>query len=297
MASLPGFVSINRSARVSSILVLQASPDINLSPITERLWKANIPHRVIMNKDSQDLWVARIEDAEQVKIWVEEWREGTLTAKPDPKEQLPWQVKFQQLFISFREFPLTILILALICLIFLGQQIGLVVLDDWLMQPKFWSGEKFDLFSFWQNEVYRWWSPALIHLSLMHLIMNGFWWWVLGREVEARDGHVMLVLLSFVFAIGAGFAQYLAVGPYFAGLSGVVYGLMGWVWSRQTFKGSQYQIPAWLFPFMIITMLVMMLVDGAGMDLRIGHESHLAGAVIGVLLGFILPKMRQVNQD
>lgn len=280
---------------MSSILVLQARPEINLSPITERLWQANIPHRVIMNQQTQDLWVAREEDAEQVKIWVQQWQQGQLTPQPDSKEQLPWQVKMQQLLVTASSFPLTVLMLVVLGIIFLCQQIGLVNLNDWLLQPALWSGEKFDLITFWQNDVYRWWSPALIHLSLMHLIMNSFWWWVLGRQIETRDGHWVLLVLSLVFAVGAGFAQYWAVGPFFAGLSGVVYGLMGWTWSRQTFKGQHYDLPTWLFPFMIITMVVMMLVDGAGMEMRIGHESHLAGAVIGVVLGAVIPKLGRAN--
>jgi GlpG protein len=124
----------------------------------------------------------------------------------------------------------------------------------------------------------------------MHLLMNGFWWWVLGREVEIRDGHTALILLTLILSIGSAFAQYLASGPYFAGLSGVVYGLMGWVWSRQTFKNSQYHLPSWLFPFMIASMVIMIILDSAGMNMKIGHESHLSGAVIGMILGFLLPK-------
>ena len=221
MASLPGFVSIKRSVRVSSILVLQASPDINLSPITERLWQENIPHRVVMNKDSQDLWVARVEDAEKVKAWVQQWQAGELTAKPDSAEETPLQVKFEHYLISASKFPITVILLVAIAVIFALQQTGLMSIESWLLRPELWSGQKIDVITFWQNDVYRWFSPALVHLSLMHIVMNGFWWWVLGREIEVRDGHFTLIWLTLVMAVGAGFAQYLAVGPYFAGLSGV----------------------------------------------------------------------------
>lgn len=275
---------------MSSILVFQASPEINLSPITERLWQANILHRVVMNKNSQDLWVTRAEDAEQVNVWLQEWQAGKLTAKPDTKEYTPWQVHLQQSLISASQFPLTVLMLVLLLCIFSLQQAGLVDLVDWLLRADLWSGEKLDFYSFWQNEVYRWWSPMFIHLSLMHIVMNSFWWWVLAREIEIRDGHFMLVLLTLTLSLGAAVAQYLAVGPYFAGLSGVTYGLMGWIWGRQAFKLGEYQLPSWLFPVMMVSMLILMLVDGAGMNLNIGHESHLAGAMIGVLLAFLGPR-------
>lgn len=280
---------------MSSILVLQASPEINLSPITERLWQESIPHRVVMNDSSQDLWVARAEDAEKVKAWVQQWQAGELTAKPDPAEQTPWQVNVQQSLILASKFPITLILLLAIALIFTLQQLGFIGVNEWLLKPSLWTGEKLDFSTFWLNDAFLWFSPALVHMSLMHIVMNGFWWWVLGREVEVRDGAMTLVGLAAVLAVCTGFAQYLAVGPYFAGLSGVVYGLMGWVWARQTFKEAQYQLPSWLFPFMIASMVLIMMVDGAGMDLNIGHESHLSGAILGVLFGFIFPKKKQTQ--
>lgn len=280
---------------MSSILVLQASKEINLSPITERLWQEHIPHRVILNKNSQDLWVSRVEDAEQVKIWVQEWKAGTLTAKPDAKEKTPWQVNIQRQLISASQFPFTAVLLFFIATVFALQQIGMINIDYWLLDPIYWSPLTFDWSGFWENEAYRWVSPAFIHLSFMHILMNGFWWWILGKEIETRDGSLLLILLTLLLSIGSAYAQYLAIGPYFAGLSGVTYGLMGWVWARQTFNKNQYQLPSWLFPFMIVTMVMMMLVDSAGLELKIGHESHLAGAVLGVVFGYLLPRSSKFN--
>lgn len=284
---------------MSSILVFQASPEINLTPITDRLWQAKIPHRVILNKESQDLWVARTEDAEQVKIWVQQWQAGELSAKPED-EAVPWQVSAQQNAIAFSRFPVTVLMMVALWLIFGAQQVGLVVQIDWLLETGLWSGEKLDLTSFWQNDMYRWWSPALIHLSLMHIVMNSFWWWVLAKEIEVNDGHSALVILTLILALGAGYAQYLAVGPYFAGLSGVTYGLMGWVWGRQyryrTAPMPRYQLPSWLFPFMMVTMVVIIMFDSAFGGLNIGHESHIAGALLGVLMAIAWPINKSLLQ-
>lgn len=282
---------------MSSILVFQASPDINLTPITDRLWQAKIPHRVILNEGSQDLWVARTEDAEQVKIWVQQWQAGELSAKPEPNE-MPWQVNAQQKAIAFSRFPVTVMVMIALWLIYAAQQVGIVTQLDWLLDAGLWSGEKLDFTSFWQNDLYRWWSPALIHLSLMHIVMNSFWWWVLAKEIESSDGHRALIFLSLILALGAGYAQYLAVGPYFAGLSGVTYGLMGWVWGRQyRYREApvpRYQLPSWLFPFMMIAMVVMIMFDGAFGGLNIGHESHIAGALLGVVIAIVWPINRGV---
>lgn len=277
---------------MDSILVFQASPDINLTPITDRLWQAKIPHRVVLNEGSQDLWVARVEDAEQVKVWVQQWQAGELSAKPE-KENMPWQVNAQQKAITFSRFPVTVLMMVTLWLIYLAQQVGIVSQLDLLMDPTLWSGAKLDLTSFWQNDIVRWWSPALIHLSLMHIVMNSFWWWVLAKEIEKTDGHFVLVTLTLVLALIAGYAQYLAVGPYFAGLSGVTYGLMGWVWGRQyRYRQSpvpRYQLPVWLFPFMMVAMVIMIMFDGVFGGLNIGHESHVAGALFGALIAIVSP--------
>jgi GlpG protein len=281
---------------MSSILVFQASPDINLTPITDRLWQAKIPHRVVTHKGSQDLWVARAEDAEQVKIWVQQWQAGELSAKPQ-EEAVPWQVNAQKNIIAFSHFPVTVLMMIALWLIYAAQQVGLVVQLDWLLEAGLWSGEKLDFSSFWQNDIYRWWSPALIHLSLMHIVMNSFWWWVLAKEIEVYDGSSALVILTLILALGAGYAQYLAVGPYFAGLSGVTYGLMGWAWGRQyRYRAAplpRYQLPSWLFPFMMVSMVVIIMFDSAFGGLNIGHESHIAGALLGVVMAIAWP----INND
>jgi GlpG protein len=168
---------------------------------------------------------------------------------------------------------------------------------DWLMDIGLWSGEKLDFLSFWQNNIYRWFSPALIHLSLMHIVMNSFWWWVLAKEIEVNDGASALIILTLILGVGAGYAQYLAVGPYFAGLSGVTYGLMGWVWGRQyryrTAPLPRYQLPSWLFPFMMVSMVVIIMFDSAFGGLNIGHESHIAGALLGVIMAIVWP----INND
>ena len=135
----------------------------------------------------------------------------------------------------------------------------------------------------------------------MHIVMNSFWWWVLAKEIEISDGHFALVLLTLVLALIAGFAQYLAVGPYFAGLSGVTYGLMGWAWGRQyRYRGSpepRYQLPSWLFPFMMVAMVIMILFDGVFGGLNIGHESHVAGALFGALIAILWPINSTVLQE
>ena len=287
---------------MSAILVLQAGPEINLSPLTERLWQARIPHRVIVENDVQNLWVTRAEDADQVKIWLEQWQQGELSKHPDPAEQVPWQVKVQQGLLGFMAFPLTIAMLVVMLFCYLGFVSGLLPLESFMLTPGLWSGHKLDWQSFWANDVYRWWTPSLVHFSLLHLVMNSFWWWVLAKAVETYDGRLALISLVMVLGVLSAFGQYQTAGPFFGGLSGINYGLMAWVWFRQYRYRRyypdyvRYQIPSWLFPFMMVALVVMLLLEPAT-NTNIGHESHLAGALSGLILAVVWPLKKLTDKQ
>ncbi len=71
-----------------------------------------------------------------------------------------------------------------------------------------------------------------MHFSLMHILFNLLWWWYLGGAVEKRIGSGKLVVITVISALLSGFVQHQFSGPWFGGLSGVVYALMGYVWLR-----------------------------------------------------------------
>ncbi len=79
----------------------------------------------------------------------------------------------------------------------------------------------------------EWWrllSPAVMHYFLIHLLFNLMWWWDLGGLVERTQSTGQLIGVSLIIALVSNVAQFLSYGPNFMGLSGVVYGLLGYVW-------------------------------------------------------------------
>jgi len=199
-------------------------------------------------------------------------------------------------------FPLTIAMLVVMLFCYLGFVSGLLPLESFMLTPGLWSGHKLDWQSFWANDVYRWWTPSLVHFSLLHLVMNSFWWWVLAKAVETYDGRLALISLVMVLGVLSAFGQYQTAGPFFGGLSGINYGLMAWVWFRQYRYRRyypdyvRYQIPSWLFPFMMVALVVMLLLEPAT-NTNIGHESHLAGALSGLILAVIWPLKKLTDKQ
>ena len=68
-----------------------------------------------------------------------------------------------------------------------------------------------------------------IHFSLTHLVFNCLWIYVLGSKIEQIDGHITFINLVIFSSIISNLAQHFFGGSsLFGGLSGVIYGLLGY---------------------------------------------------------------------
>jgi GlpG protein len=133
------------------------------------------------------------------------------------------------------------------------------------------------------GEYWRLVSPAFIHFGPLHLVFNLMWLYQLGCMIEARRGTLKLALLVVVTAIGPFLAQYLWSGPGFVGgMSGVVYGLAGYVWMR-----GKYDLTSgvYLDRASIQWLLIWLVVCFTGAVGPVANVAHLAGLVIGVIWG------------
>ena len=83
-----------------------------------------------------------------------------------------------------------------------------------------------------QFDVWRYFTHALMHFSVMHILFNLLWWWYLGGAVEKRLGSGKLIVITLISALLSGYVQHKFSGPWFGGLSGVVYALMGYAGSE-----------------------------------------------------------------
>ncbi len=78
------------------------------------------------------------------------------------------------------------------------------------------------------GEIWRLLTPCFLHFGVVHLLFNMMWLYDLGRQIEVVHGTLALALMITTIGVASNYGQYVATGPYFGGMSGVVYGLFGY---------------------------------------------------------------------
>ncbi|RKR53273.1 GlpG protein [Yokenella regensburgei] len=172
--------------------------------------------------------------------------------------------------------PFTLLIAALCIVVFIIMNI---VGDQPVMLLLAWPYDPSLKFELW-----RYFTHAFMHFSLMHILFNLLWWWYLGGAVEKRLGSGKLIVITVISALLSGFIQHKFGGPWFGGLSGVVYALMGYVWLRgERDPESGVHLQRGLILFSLVW-LVAGWFDLFGMS--IANGAHVAGLVVGLAMAF-----------
>ena len=134
------------------------------------------------------------------------------------------------------------------------------------------------------GEVWRLFTPMFIHFGWVHLLFNMLWLFQLGSMIEGRQGTWLLAVMVFGTEIVTVIAQYFVSGPFFGGMSGVIYGLAGYVWMR-----GKYDRASGLFldPRSVTILLVWLVLCYSGWMGPVANTSHLVGLVVGVVWGRI----------
>ena len=130
------------------------------------------------------------------------------------------------------------------------------------------------------SQIWRVFTPSLMHFSAMHIIFNLLWWWYLGGKIEKQLGLRPLLFLLLVAGTLPSIMQFYMTGPNFGGLSGVVYAVVGYTWLmgvRQPNCGIS--LPQSYMGFMLIW-LVLGFTDLLGMP--IANGAHIGGLCVGL---------------
>jgi GlpG protein len=175
----------------------------------------------------------------------------------------------------------------------------------WVGEPPF-IGQIATLDAVGRGEVWRLVTPILLHLSIMHLLFNMMWVFHLGRAIEMIDGTWRFVLIVLVIAVTSNVAQFywpnieeyvfagpaqvaIMPNPFFGGMSGVVYGLFGYIWIRARHDPlSRY----FMDDQTVLLMIVWFFVCLFGMIGNVANTAHGVGLLVGMAIGWGTAKYR-----
>jgi GlpG protein len=141
------------------------------------------------------------------------------------------------------------------------------------------------------GEYWRFITPAFLHFGWLHIAFNSLWLWELGSKVERGVGSLHMLGLFLAIALLSNSAQYLFGGPsIFGGMSGVVYGLLGfsWVAARVQPRWDFEPNPA-IMLFMVgwLVVCILGLVEALGFG-AVANAAHVGGLLGGAVLGLLL---------
>tara|TARA_B100000700_G_scaffold286704_1_gene341839 strand:+ start:1850 stop:2650 length:801 start_codon:yes stop_codon:yes gene_type:complete len=139
------------------------------------------------------------------------------------------------------------------------------------------------------NTPWRLLTPAFLHFSATHIVFNLFWWWYLGGRIEVYLGTRWLLALFVLTAISANVIQFYVSGPNFGGMSGVVYGLLGFCWLYSGQRNTPLKLP----PALIIFMLGWLILGYTDvLWVNVANEAHLAGLIAGCIAGITVRQLK-----
>ncbi len=221
--------------------------------------------------------------------------------------------------------PLTLFLFGMMVVIWLVTGLGHPPFNDAMHRMLFTSvdlnqqmrssaeiedGVGMKLYNVRRGEVWRLITPAFIHFGATHMIFNLLAWLMLGRPIEHRYGTWFFALLVLGIALvsnvlqamispelgGTALVREFAGGSEgmvqrlilpFGGLSGVVYGLIGFAWIKSEFDPSfGYRVPLSLVIWAVAWFyLGVSSLDEQWLNINMANWAHGSGFVLGILMG------------
>jgi membrane associated rhomboid family serine protease len=145
----------------------------------------------------------------------------------------------------------------------------------------------------------EWWrllTPVLVHGSLLHLLFNMYFLYLVGPLVEQLYGSVRFTVLYVLTAAAGSAASFLfgGSGPS-VGASGAIFGLCGVLLIVSAIHRPVLDRRGRAVMSQIGGLVVLNLIIGFGIDAlgaNIDNAAHVGGLLAGLWLGFALPPIR-----
>jgi GlpG protein len=265
--------------------------------LAEALWRHKVAHQIVLNDGKNELWLQKPSHLAIVEQLISIWKESPTSLKnyqyandsslTTPKKNVTSQLK---------KTPVTILLLLIALVVAAVTKLGsdLSTVSYFTISPfeitnnQIYFYQLSEVFS--RNEYWRLFTPALLHFSVLHLVFNTLWIWDIGRKLEFLLGSIVWSVGVVIVAILSNVLQYEISGyPLFGGLSGVVYGVIGFAWLLPVLNK---QWPTIISKQLMVFFTVWLGVGYTPIPEAIGlgsiaNTAHSIGLIAGLLLGFV----------
>ncbi len=136
------------------------------------------------------------------------------------------------------------------------------------------------------GEIWRLITPIFIHYGYIHMSSFNMPVWLrdLGSMIEGRQSSLLLIILVLALALVSNLAQFFVGGIAFGGMSGVVYGLVGYIWIRGKLDPAS---GLFLHPSTVTMMIIWFIVCFTGLLGHIANTCHSAGLLMGMAWGYL----------
>jgi GlpG protein len=259
-------------------LACQCDPAVPIQPMLDQLEKQNIVFQLVHENSLAELWVLDASLVEPVSQFYSDYR-----------VQVIEQQKNSLTIDNLKNTPITSILLMITLVVALITQLGSQFTDWFFIAQIQYYPRSWFLYEGIQN-IWRVVSPIFLHFGIEHIIFNALSFWYLGSVLERKLGMIVFILLVIALAVVSNVSQLIVSGPLFGGLSGVVYGFIGFAFLYQQFiadlnvpKGLLYVAIGW----MLLGMTNVLAVIGFG---NMANTAHLSGLMTG-FIAFLVYKI------
>ena len=276
------------------IKALQVDSSIDLRPFLFELSKHGLRYQVSEESGQQIIRVSSDWEAGQVVALMEQWQRSGFSNLSNAQTQssslqtyIPVKNLLKNLWASFYRAPVTIVLIVACLLVAFFSRLGAELQSvDFLFYPEFnlsgdrpvlGLGAQLDSISI----VLRTLTPALLHFGAIHLVFNLLWLWYFGSMIETLQPSWRYLLVVIFLAFVSNTAQYFsASSANFGGMSGVVYGLLGYIWIWQIlYRRSRLRLPAAMITVFLVALVLMEVFASSW----IATAAHVGGVVSGMV--------------
>ena len=278
--------------------VIETVLNEDLSLFSGYLHQQRIVHRIFEERGQQVLEIADGAHCDVVRAAYRAWQSGDLKIRAVPSGE---PKVFNRVVSAVARYPAltSVVLLALLAFPFTWPLADdrLTLIASWLTVIDLGSAVRAPTFMelLADFQPWRWVTPIFVHYGVVHLLFNCAVVLELGRRVEAGTSSRGFLTLVLVLALVSNLGQYAVLpNPNFGGLSGVAYGLLGYVLARNrlTPDESCWQLPVGLAGSLLFFLVLFTTGITEMFGLYVANGAHWGGLATGALCALVFARSR-----